>query len=363
MRNVNLIVNRSGFNAKLKVCSRAITIALTLVVAAMQAQAQADIHYSQFYESCILRNPALTGVFADDYKAGVYYRNQWNSISAPYETIRVSAVLRTSISAKSEDFISFGILGYSDKAGSIDQSIFGFYPTINYNKAINPEHNTFLSVGFTGGYIQYSFDPSKATFDNQYQPGGFSVNNPSLESFPNTKMNFWDVGAGINFNTSTGEYNNITYIIGVAGYHFTTPNMSYFKDASVNMDMRWNGNGAVAFSVSDQVTVQAQANYAKQGTYHEIIGGGLVNWNPAFLGDKPNFILTGGLMYRYDDAIIPIIKIRNGGLALGVSYDVNVSTLKEASNLAGGIEITLFYSDQNARNKTGVLSKTICPRF
>src|ERR1017187_6841431 len=72
--------------------------------------AQADIHFSQFYETSILRNPALTGVFEDDYKFGVYYRNQWSSITNPYNTTLFSAETHFAVSERSDDFVSFGLL-------------------------------------------------------------------------------------------------------------------------------------------------------------------------------------------------------------------------------------------------------------
>ena len=323
--------------------------------------AQADIHFSQFYETSILRNPALTGVFNDDYKVGVYYRNQWSSITNPYNTVLISAESHMQVKETSEDFVSFGILGYADKAGSIDQKITAFYPAVNYNKSINPYHNSFLSVGFTGGYVQYSFDPSKATFNNQYLNGKFDPGNPSLENLPNASLTMWDVGAGINFNTSSGENNNITYIIGFSGYHFTQPHFSYYQKSGINENMRLNGNAALGYGINDNVSIQFQGNYATEGTYREIMIGGLINWTGASLGYKTIFILSGGMFYRYGDALIPVVKVTYKSLAIGVSYDVNLSSLKEASNLQGGTEVTLFvtgnYSDK------GITRKTVCPKF
>src|SRR3954466_284918 len=85
-----------------------------LAIAANPARtyAQADIHFSQFYETSILRNPAVTGVFEDDYKLGAYYRSQWNSISNPYITALISAETHFNASRTSDDFFSFGMLGY-----------------------------------------------------------------------------------------------------------------------------------------------------------------------------------------------------------------------------------------------------------
>src|SRR4051812_30609664 len=117
-----------------------------LLFASRGASAQADIHFSQFYETSILRNPALTGIFGDDYKLGAYYRNQWNSISNPYSTFLVTAESHLSVRETSEDFISFGLVSYYDKAGSIDQKITTIYPAFNYNKSLDIDHNRFLSV-------------------------------------------------------------------------------------------------------------------------------------------------------------------------------------------------------------------------
>jgi len=323
--------------------------------------AQADIHFSQFYETSILRNPALTAVFPDDYKFGVYYRSQWSSISNPYVTVLGSAETRISVSHSSDDFLSFGLLAYSDKAGSIDQKITGGYPAINFNKCVDPEHNSYLSVGFTGGYLQYSFDPSKVTVDNQYQNGHFNSGNPSLENFPDAKMNLWDLGAGVNFNTSSGKNQNFTFIIGFAGYHFTQPNFSYYHIPSLKQNMRWNLNVGISGTLSENISVQGHGNYARQGSYSEIMIGGLINWTAATDGLDPLCVLTVGAFYRTNDAIIPVIKIKYKKMALGVSYDLNNSTLQEASKMDGGYEVTLFimgdYSDK------GIEKKKVCPKF
>ena len=309
----------------------------------------------------MLRNPALTGVFEDDYKLGVYYRNQWSSITNPYNTMLFSAETHFSISERSDDFVSFGMLGYEDKAGSVDQKIVAFYPAVNYNKSINPNHNTYLSVGFTGGYIQYSFDPTKATFNNQYLNGSYNPSNPSLENIPNAKFALLDVGAGVNYNTSSGENNNVSYIIGLSGYHFSQPVLSYYKNPKITENIRWNGNAAVTGMMTDYVSIMMQMNYAMQGTYQEVMLGGLVNYAAISSGPSTIFAISAGLFYRYGDAIIPVLKVKYQNMAVGISYDVNLSSLKEASNFQGGTEVTLFLSG-NFTDK-GTAKKTVCPKF
>ena len=337
-------------------------ILIVCVFAPFCGFSQADIHFSQFYETSILRNPALTGVFESDYKFGAYFRSQWSSISNPYQTALVSGEYRVSVGRASNDYFSFGLLGYTDKAGSIDQRITGIYPAINYNKSINEFHNTFLSAGFTGGYLQYSFDPTKATFNNQYQNGHFNPANPTMENFPNTKLTLWDIGAGLNFNTSIGDDKKLTYVLGVSGYHFAQPEFSYYQIPGITQNIRWNVNAAISRYVTDAITVLIHSNYALQGTYKELMIGGLVNWTENKTGIKPLYTFSGGVFYRFNDAIIPVVKIKYKNMAFGFSYDVNVSTLTPASYMQGGAEVTLFISG-NTGDRSGIVKKTLCPRF
>jgi len=64
------------------------TFLLVLVYCTANAQ---DAHLSQFYEANILRNPALTGIFSGDYRINVQYRNQWSTLSVPFQTMFCSA--------------------------------------------------------------------------------------------------------------------------------------------------------------------------------------------------------------------------------------------------------------------------------
>ena len=48
-----------------------------------------DIHYSQYYQTPLIINPSLTGVFNGDQRACMNYRNQWNDF-APFTTSSIS---------------------------------------------------------------------------------------------------------------------------------------------------------------------------------------------------------------------------------------------------------------------------------
>ena len=48
-----------------------------------------DVHFSQFYQTPLIVNPALTGVFSGDQRGIINYRNQWNDF-APFTTSSIS---------------------------------------------------------------------------------------------------------------------------------------------------------------------------------------------------------------------------------------------------------------------------------
>ena len=321
-----------------------------------------DVHFSQFYETSVLRNPALIGIYNGDYRFGLMYRNQWSSISAPFQTATGSAEMKKQIGT-SQDFIGFGVLGFYDKTGSINLTTLSGNAALSYNKNLNEEHGTFLSIGLMGGYLQRNYDPSKMTFGNQYTSGiGYDPNNPTGENLPNPKVTQMDFGAGINYTSNTGADNKTNYSVGVAGYHLTRPENNFFaSNAGVRQDFRWNVNASANWLLTETWSVQAQSNLMLQGNYREIILGGLVGRKNAESASEDVLIFYGGLIYRVGDAIIPVVKIDYNDLTFGVSYDMNLSKLQAASNLKGGFEISII--------KTGFLfdpnrgfSSTVCPK-
>ena len=50
-----------------------------------------DIHFSQFFEAPLYRNPALAGIVNADVRVQTVYRSQWNSIANAYKTTSLNA--------------------------------------------------------------------------------------------------------------------------------------------------------------------------------------------------------------------------------------------------------------------------------
>lgn len=337
--------------------------ALCAVVASGGKSDAQDIHFSQFYENAILRNPALTGIFSGDYKAGINYRNQWSDISVPFQTVLGSVESRIPINPDVGDFLSFGVTATYDHAGSISFNSMQIYPALNYNKAIEDAHQSYFSVGFTAGYIQRSVDPNKMTFASQYTGGSYNSSNPTGENINTVKMNYFDLGAGVSFNSSLGESNNVNYYLGAAAYHINKPKAAFNANESfLRMDMKWNGNLGVQWMMGNKSGITVHMNYSRQGAYQEVIGGLLTSWRSIDPAEHTLFTLYGGLFYRLNDSFIPTIKLDYKSYSFTVSYDVNTSGLRTASNGIGGLELSIF-TRGSLTSGPWAIDKTRCPRF
>lgn len=338
-----------------------ITASLTLGLAT-GSRAQ-DIHFSQFYENAILRNPGLTGIFSDEYKVGIDYRTQWASVSIPYNTTMVSGETRILVNREVGDYLSFGLVATYDKAGSISFTSEQIYPAIAYNKALEDEHNTYLSVGLTGGYLSRSIDQSLITTSNQYVNGSFSANNPTGETTPFKSLSNYDVGAGVSLNSSLDLNSRLNYYLGVSAYNINSPTEIFNGgQVLVKLPIKFQFSGGVHIPLSDAFSFTVQANYSEQQPYSEFIAGGMITWKSLPVGLPSIFAFHFGLFYRYQDAIIPTVKIDYRNLSFGFSYDINNSSLATGAGGASATEITLYVKGKY-NHKKDPRDPMMCPRF
>ncbi len=147
---------------------------------------------------------------------------------------------------------------------------------------------------------------------------------------------------------------------GFRGNHFNQPKFSYYQIPDLTQEIRWNANVGISCNLTDALNFMIQGNHAYQGTYTEAIFGGLIKWTAERENLQEAIAFSFGAFYRYGDAVIPVVKVRRKKLSLALSYDINISSLKDASNMAGGYEVSLFFSG-NYSNDDGRLK--VCPKF
>src|SRR5882757_3207500 len=110
------------------------------------AKAQ-DIHFSQFFETPLLRNPALAGIFTGDFRIQMVYRDQWRSVTDGYKTGSLNGEYKLPV-GKADDFLTFGGQFLFDRAGTASLTQISILPVLNYHKSLSGDRNRYLSLGF-----------------------------------------------------------------------------------------------------------------------------------------------------------------------------------------------------------------------
>src|SRR5882762_3587436 len=99
-----------------------------LLLAGGAARAQ-DLHFSQFFEAPLLRNPSLAGLFNGDIRVQMVYRDQWNSFTNAYKSGSLNAEYKAPI-GKGDDFLTAGMQILFDKAGTAGLTTTDFLPAL-----------------------------------------------------------------------------------------------------------------------------------------------------------------------------------------------------------------------------------------
>src|ERR1044071_8782143 len=99
-----------------------------------------DIHFSQFFETPLLRNPGLAGIFTGSYRLQMVYRDQWRSVTDGYKTGSLNGEYKFPV-GKSDDFLTFGGQFLFDRAGTTALTQISVLPVINYHKSMSADHN------------------------------------------------------------------------------------------------------------------------------------------------------------------------------------------------------------------------------
>lgn len=327
-----------------------------------QKSAAQDIHFSQFAETPLLRNPALAGIFSGDVRVQAVFRNQWSSVTVPFQTSSLNAEYKLPV-GNGDDFLTIGGAVLYDKAGTIALTSTSVLPVLNYHKSLSGERNMYLSGGFSAGIVQRKFDPSKMTTNNQYNGMNNDVVYATGESFASNNFLYFDGSAGLSFNSQVGGNPENNFYLAIAYDHFNqSAKVSFYDNSEVKIDPKWVYSAGLKTAVNDYAFMTFYADYSKQGTYSEIIGGMLYSMKMDEYPDDPHYILSGGMFLRWNDAFIPMVKMDILPLSFALSYDINISALKTSSQSRGGFELSLSY--QKFLDRDNSSSESVrCPKF
>ncbi len=334
-----------------------LTVCLGLFVKRASAQ---DLHYSQWFSSPLLVNPANTGFIPDaDYRLGANYRSQYmNVLSSPYKTMSIWGDAQVMRERFDNAWLGVGGVILRDQAGSGNLTSTKVYGSLAYHQMLG--FSSLLTAGFNVGWAQKRIDPTKLTFPDQFNDatGFFESGMPTSVVFNTTSINYMDVQFGVNY--AYFPTSNIYINGGVSVQHINRPKEGFFLESSAydnRLDPRYIGFVNASIKLNDFIIINPMAYYTNQAKASEFTGGLSFDYN---LSGDGTTVLSGGVFVRPGDAIIPQLGFEISDFRLNFTYDITNSDLKAYNNGRGAIEFSLIkkglFPNKEAR-------QSLCPTF
>lgn len=319
--------------------SRKIYIMVLLVMLQYLTTAQ-DLHFSQYFNTPLLVNPANTGFNPDyDFRVGGNYRNQWANLGNPYKTMSIWGDTKLFTDKFENGWLGVGASLLKDVAGSGSLTSTEGYATIAWHQMLG--YNSLLSGGFGLGFRSKRIDVTKLSFDNQWNGKFFDVNIPPNEPFAYSQTSYFDLQMGLNYAYFASD--KVYFNAGVSIMHVNTPRETFF-DPSVSenrLPRRYTAFVNSNIKVQDVWILNPNIYVSKMGNAWETVAG--LNANRDLSGDGTSQLILG-LYYRHKDAVIPMVGYQVNDLRITVNYDATTSSLGGLNGTRGAYELSIVKS-------------------
>ena len=308
------------------------------------AQAQ-DQHFSMLDLDPLLFNPAYSGFFDGKGRFGVVYRNQWASVSTPFQTVSASVEIAIARSTRNMNGFSGGLWVTADRAGSLGYGTTAASAIASYFQGLGDGTNI-VSVAVEAGVGQVGFDAERLDMSD------------GTETFARTRIPYPALGAGVAWfcQLSDAVYTKV----GVAVRNINEPDVSASAiSTDGRLSRRFNIYGRAEWRMTSQWGLLPVVGYQRQRGFSELVYGCDAR---LYLRDDPsNYLaLSAGLMGRHGDAASVDIAVMWHEWTFAFSYDANLSRLASASHTLGAFEIGVVYM---LANRTPKRTSLPCPIF
>lgn len=304
-----------------------------------------DIHFSQVDADPMLLNPAYAGFFDGMGRFGMIYRNQWATISAPFQTAGVTGELAIWRSNNHRSGISAGGTFFSDHAGTLSYGTTSGHLSLAYFTSISRYGNNILSLGVDGGFAQSGFNPNHANMED-----------PS-ETFDMHKVSYPLLCLGLAwYYQPSGDLHTK---VGFSVRNINRPNISYSGLLDTYLEPRYSLFARMEWRNWESLSLMPIVLFQAQGQYRELLYGADLKWYLAE-GGQHQMSLRTGLAFRHGDALIANLIIEYNALVFTFCYDANISDLIAASGSVGAFEVGMVYRLSKSNRKT---MKIKCPTY
>lgn len=341
---------------------------LVLLFLANTAQAQ-DPVFGQFYRASTHLNPAMAGLYQGQFRVQANFREQWSSIipDHPFRTTAASFEWKEKVGRG--DFANFSLTVLNDQAGTsnfeTNRGNIGFSYLKQLSGSRYNSATQYLVAGAQFGFGQHSLDPSGLWFSNQYDGVGESVDfsASSGENFTENSTNIYaDFNAGLLWYATFDD--NFSVHAGAAMQHLNQPNISFMGNEEEVLPRRYIIHAGAELPFNKQLSILPAALVTFQGeSMTTLTGANLRFTNRDWQEVALRAGIWGQVSNKLDDKILLNSLIFNAVLemerwSIGISYDVNTSSVSNLSNGRGAYELSFIYT-QPAKYRERIK----CPKY
>ena len=314
---------------------------------ATQSVVAQDIHFSNFYTNTLNVNPANSGNFIGQYRFCLAYRDQYRTVAQPYQTFTANFDGKYTKRYR-KDFMGYGLLFNFVIAGGANYNMVQIGVPITYLFPL-ASGKIIFSAGIQPSLGYNSIDYSSLAFQEQFDGIQYNPDIEVSENFETNSVLYFDLNAGALaiFKASKKQ----SYTFGVALFNINRPSISFFDDEEVSLKSRAMLHGSANLSVLSDFDIIPGFKIQFQGKQHEFHFGGMC---VKYFDKSAISRIQSGIWYRSknNDAIILGLGCNYQQFDIMLDYDINISSLKTASNTHGAFEITMSWIvEKNDRNK------------
>ena len=343
--------------------TNALIIACSLLIPFL-TKAQ-DIHMSQIHASPTVINPAMNGIINDgDIRLVALSRSQWTDFGNGFNSFAGSADMKLK-SLGNGSVLGGGLLFYGDRAGDLDLTTTSLGLSFSVAKSFDRKGDNLVAFGFQNAFVRKGIDYSKMEGGEQ----------ELFLSLPNNNHTYWDFTAGAAWFHRFSRHNSM--YLGTSLAHVNRPNVGFLSEFNSNrpgeseilLFRKISFHGGANIYTGKKVTLLPSFILSDQGPHREIVMGSYVKYNKnrrSYRNSKMSLYLGGWLRYYVEtdisgvDALVASVRIDVKKTFISFSYDINLSSLKVASNGRGGMEVSVIHIIKSNRN-TLKNNRVMCP--
>lgn len=309
-------------------------------------------YFSQYYAAPLYLNPALAGA-EREISFSLNYRSQWNSHDAPYELSQFSFIYPIIMKrrAHTKHLGGVGLSAYRDMAG--EGGVFktqGVGLTGSYRIPLSRAHT--ILTGLQAGFVQKRVDLGHLQWGSQYDDfiGYDDRITPSIGNI-NEQTSFPIFEAGIVWHYAHqmlgySAASRWAAFTGFSASNLNQPDESLLKDGTRPLPILMKLHGGLEYRSSRSFKLSPSFLLMMQNQHRQYNIGTYFTYT--FISDPysrqpKTYNIQAGIWKRINDAYTFMLGGSGRNMAVGLSYDMNTSSMRFHNLGKSAYEISLKY--------------------